>query len=857
MPQIKVTQTKNPATAILLIILLTLSGFVGLISIPPNANASTSVVTTVDDYPVCGCWYHLNHYIWAEITSDFQKIKNCGYDSIYLCTLSFIDMRDDHIQVRHAMDIAWGLGLKVMLPVFVHETTNPSYFLWDNSNLTNQAGAKTGPGFYNNTWIDGVWKNWLMNMDAYYGDHPAMRGWFLDDTLTGPVNMCSYDDLTKSQWAIWLQDKYHTLAVMKTNWRGLYANGTAAGANWYASWALAGNDPPKTTSTNSYARQDWFDARSGFLDNWAQKTCLYLNTNNTHPVIIEDQLSALYGSDLYYEGFNGSSILNYFSGIAPYIWAGGKVGGQRERSGYGPVATGFALGTAKIGSDKLVIPCLDLNAYEQVVPTLSNLTDQIIAVMREYPATQRFSFSAWVYNWSNTRMPYDYPGIWYNIPILINALRNGSPLGNMDVGIIIPRNCVIQGGGGMLDGSLGAWGESGFKVVQIFQEDLKLSYLNRFKLIILDRAGYYFNETYASILCNATRKFWLMIEYTGDQANQTGATTEASAFRSALGFNWYHDFGGSWTWPFHNCYFKSPSHALLNGISEPFYYWGTSGNLRAVNPTGLGWTKIMNYSVDPTYSCLAVKDSAKLIVSGMDLAGENSSYNTAYGYPEHFKQLYYNIGTYCGANATRYCAFWNLNGSGVGVFNSNMRLGKTITLPSSMRFIVAENMTTITIANSQSWTGTKCQLRNKTTNSLINYTGTFVFNANIGEYQIYVITPTIAPNVIARPTRDVQFIGDTNCLNIIKYEWTFGDGATSTLQNPKHRYSDFGVYTITLKVTDKYYRTNTTTLKFDMAEPAQGISDTLMQSLIVIIPVMIIIGVAVFALTKIRFKPKA
>ncbi|WP_141241694.1 PKD domain-containing protein, partial [Methanosarcina spelaei] len=35
-----------------------------------------------------------------------------------------------------------------------------------------------------------------------------------------------------------------------------------------------------------------------------------------------------------------------------------------------------------------------------------------------------------------------------------------------------------------------------------------------------------------------------------------------------------------------------------------------------------------------------------------------------------------------------------------------------------------------------------------------------------------------------------------------KWKWNFGDGASSTIQNPKHKYSKAGKYTVTLTVTN-------------------------------------------------------
>ena len=49
--------------------------------------------------------------------------------------------------------------------------------------------------------------------------------------------------------------------------------------------------------------------------------------------------------------------------------------------------------------------------------------------------------------------------------------------------------------------------------------------------------------------------------------------------------------------------------------------------------------------------------------------------------------------------------------------------------------------------------------------------------------------------------------------SISAYSWTFGDGATSTVQNPSHTYAAGGTYTVTLRVTDNQGAQSTTTSK--------------------------------------------
>jgi PKD repeat protein len=57
--------------------------------------------------------------------------------------------------------------------------------------------------------------------------------------------------------------------------------------------------------------------------------------------------------------------------------------------------------------------------------------------------------------------------------------------------------------------------------------------------------------------------------------------------------------------------------------------------------------------------------------------------------------------------------------------------------------------------------------------------------------------------VVGSPPLTVQF-NDLSSNNPTSWEWDFGDGSTSTEQNPVHVYTEEGTYTITLTVYNPY-----------------------------------------------------
>lgn len=56
-------------------------------------------------------------------------------------------------------------------------------------------------------------------------------------------------------------------------------------------------------------------------------------------------------------------------------------------------------------------------------------------------------------------------------------------------------------------------------------------------------------------------------------------------------------------------------------------------------------------------------------------------------------------------------------------------------------------------------------------------------------------------------------------LNAVSYEWAFGDGATSTTQNPSHTYTAYGTYAVTLKTTNSVGCTHTASTIITVTKP--------------------------------------
>ncbi|MFZ4536438.1 MAG: PKD domain-containing protein [Propionivibrio sp.] len=89
----------------------------------------------------------------------------------------------------------------------------------------------------------------------------------------------------------------------------------------------------------------------------------------------------------------------------------------------------------------------------------------------------------------------------------------------------------------------------------------------------------------------------------------------------------------------------------------------------------------------------------------------------------------------------------------------------------------------------------------------VTKTGYITVTAPAAPVSSFSATPTTGPAPLA-----VTFANSSTGTGPLTYVWTFGDGGTSTAQNPAHTYATLGTYAVSLTVTDSNSTKNTKTL---------------------------------------------
>jgi len=88
----------------------------------------------------------------------------------------------------------------------------------------------------------------------------------------------------------------------------------------------------------------------------------------------------------------------------------------------------------------------------------------------------------------------------------------------------------------------------------------------------------------------------------------------------------------------------------------------------------------------------------------------------------------------------------------------------------------------------------------------------------------------VASTIAEHINTDIQFTDQSTSNGTISaWQWDFGDGTTSTEQNPIHQYTTSGLYTVSLTVTDEFgsdTMTRNNYIAIDMPPTAEFVSDT-------------------------------
>jgi uncharacterized protein (TIGR02145 family) len=99
------------------------------------------------------------------------------------------------------------------------------------------------------------------------------------------------------------------------------------------------------------------------------------------------------------------------------------------------------------------------------------------------------------------------------------------------------------------------------------------------------------------------------------------------------------------------------------------------------------------------------------------------------------------------------------------------------------------------------------------------------------ELQIEIVAHAVpeftSDTVVFHVDGAIQFT-DLSVGHINSWEWDFGDGYTSTLQNPAHSYSEIGTYTVSLTITDDYQSETITKenyITINEADYGNGVAD--------------------------------
>ncbi len=116
----------------------------------------------------------------------------------------------------------------------------------------------------------------------------------------------------------------------------------------------------------------------------------------------------------------------------------------------------------------------------------------------------------------------------------------------------------------------------------------------------------------------------------------------------------------------------------------------------------------------------------------------------------------------------------------------------------------------------------------------------------MGSVAVQATAPTLYAHFSYSMDKNVvQFADESTGYNLVRWQWTFGDGSTSEEQNPVHTYTEVRSYTVKLIVTDvDGVATETTSVVVISEVPPVEVNMTIVAI------AMIVLGLIVVAISK-------
>ncbi|MDW8240966.1 MAG: beta-galactosidase [Acidobacteriota bacterium] len=252
-------------------------------------------------------WYWLNSAPQAEWDKDFRTIAESGFSHVVLCWgLDLSAFRYRQAESRYALALCEKYGLKAYLVIW-HPSHNTLVLeaKREHRQVDNRGNLRFSLNLFHRQWRRTQWRGYLHQITRTYKDMKGLGGYVFDDSFgIGPVSevgpirsgeavagdFVSYSDYDKAEFRRWLKQKYGSLHNLNRAWGHTRSDGHPED---YRKWNEI--EPPRKI-LNERIWDDWVEARTQWLTEWASETMRFIrevDPDPAHEVYIEDEQRAL------------------------------------------------------------------------------------------------------------------------------------------------------------------------------------------------------------------------------------------------------------------------------------------------------------------------------------------------------------------------------------------------------------------------------------------------------------------------------------------------------------------------------------------------------------------------------------